>query len=267
MMNFVKIAGILALCVLLNGCSFESKFKEPAPTEPTVTESPQSTEQAETTVSTVPPSEPIPETEPETAPLSPREIYRGLLSNLLANGEIAGHSVEGNISENQFAIADIDSDDREELIVRVTNPEKIYKKFEIVLDVDKAGNPFEELREFPNITYYSNGNATALLSHSQGFSGDFPPYTLYQYDNNLDGFAQVVTVSAMDKKLMEEMEVADIYPEDADTSHSGFVYYIGSDNPVDVTEYENWCQSWQNHASVLEIPFQTITEEHIKNIQ
>ena len=99
------------------------------------------------------------------------------------------------------------------------------------------------------------------------FQRQLCPYTLYQYDSNSDGYAQVVTVYAMDKKLMETMEVADIYPEDADTSHSGFVYYIGSDTPVDVTEYEKWCQSWQNQTSVLEIPFQEITEEYIKNIQ
>lgn len=274
MMNFVKILGVSALCVLLNGCGFVSKFKEPASETALInaTDSPLLTEPETELATTPPPIETIPqmelETEAETAPLSSREIYRGMLSNLLANGEIAGRTVDlkEDTSQKQFAIMDIDGDSKEELILRIESDSS--KTLQMVLDVDENGNLFKELDVFSNVvTYYQNGNLTAELPNQHGFSETFIPYTLYQYDSDSDGYSQIVTIHAMEKAFLSGTELEDIYPEDADTSQSGSVYYVGSDNPLDVTEYEEWCQSWQNQSSALEIPFQEITEEYIKNIQ
>ncbi len=236
------------------------------PTEVQTTAAAETTGDTETTV----PAETEAAAQSTDAPVvrSAREIYREALENLHDHNMLPGggeaDTTVGDIEENQFAIFDLDGDGREELIIRIAGSASMAGMVEMVYDVDEQGELFTELTAFPSLAYYADGHVTVEISHNQGYAGGFWPYTLCQYDKAKDVWEQVAFVDAMDKSLMEEAGVADLYPEDADTSSSGFVYYIGSDIPVDVTEYQAWYDAWHSKTQQIDVPYQELTMDNIE---
>lgn len=273
-MRKLAVTSVLLTALLISGCS-RTKDIQPTDVQTTIetTETQISTE-TETTTENQVPAEPTTETvvQPEeptdSVGRSAREIYREALDNLhdhnmLPGGDEADTSL-GDIETNQFAIFDVDGDGREELIIRISLSASVAGMVELVYGINEQGELFAELTAFPSLTYYTDGHVTTDISHNQGYAGEFWPYTLLQYDKDTDAWEQVAFVDAMDKSLMEEMGAADLYPEDADTSGSGFVYYIGSDEPVDVTEYQAWYDAWHSKTEPIDVPYRALTMENIE---
>lgn len=72
---------------------------------------------------------------------------------------------------------------------------------------------------------------------------------------------------AEDKATFEANGVPERYPNDADVSDTGTVYYVGSDawgtNPIDEADYTIWLEENHGNTSELEIEYLLLTEENI----
>ncbi|NLT10377.1 MAG: hypothetical protein GXY08_12915 [Ruminococcus sp.] len=204
--------------------------------------------------------------EPEpTGEISDR--YKSILSKFyyscqldLTDIEITGSP---NISGNKFAIYDVDCDGKDELIIEVSNT-FVAEMVTVIYGEDANGEVAVELLTSPNNTYYDNGIIEAGDSHNQGISGSFWPYTMYVWDSAKDKYDFNMYVSAWDKEAYPEG-----YPEEADKSGTGFVYYMNDDpmgttvDPVDFDVYEKWHNGILDGAKPISMPWYNITEENI----
>ena len=202
------------------------------------------------------------------------EAYYSVLERLyktytLPDGTELGYNEISDLSENQFAIYDIDQDGREELIVIWTTT-YMTGMAGIIYDYDYASNGVTtELIEFPVQTFYDNGVVEVLLSHNHGLAGnidDFWPYTFYQYDKGTDTYLCAAQVDAWNRAYYELDYDGTPFPEELDTDGDGILYRVtagGHDKLMDLEEYNNWRDSVIGGAKKVEIPFVKMTEESI----
>lgn len=203
-----------------------------------------------------------------------KSILKGIYDNhIFPDGQACDWDGRSDVTQNQFAVYDIDQDTQDELILAYTNS-SMAGMIELIYDFDndtKTAN--EEFREFPTLTYYDNGIIKADWSHNQGLAGDFWPYTLYQYDKKSDSYVDVGMVDAWDRSLSATDYNGDPFPAESDTDGDGIVYYIMQDgeykldHPIDGAEYEQWRDFYIGNAKEVNIPFVNLTEENIDNIQ
>ncbi|MEY8352969.1 hypothetical protein AALB39_06360 [Lachnospiraceae bacterium 54-53] len=179
----------------------------------------------------------------------------------------------GDISENKFAVYDVDHDGEEELIVLYsTTITAGMAGYVFAYDIE-TGALQTELQEFPSLTFYNNGMVKALWSHNQGRAGEFWPYSLYQYNPGSDRYVLVGMVDAWDKNLTGTDNQNNPFPSDVDTSGTGFVYYIMENgeyddtHPVDASEYNAWINTYIGDASEIQIQYMDLTEKNISQIK
>ena len=181
-----------------------------------------------------------------------------------------------DITENYFAICDVNGDGKDELITELNNT-AMAGQVERVYDAD--GN--ELLAEYPLTTYYDNGYVTAGWSHNQGKAGDrLWPYDLYKYDAEAGKYVRIATVDGWDESLGEgsykSYDGPEIpYPYDIDQDGDGFVYYIIEEEggyapvygtPVDYDDYAQWAAQYLS-GNVVDVHYAPLTEENIALIQ
>ncbi len=272
---------LLILCsvILLTGCgseTIESSTSEIIP---------ESTTEMPTEIPTEPETEEVTETtEPN---VYAKRTYREVLEDIYYNQKFPQYdepleNYDWDISNNEFAVYDIDNDGRDELIVMFTET-AVAGMLGLVYDHNSDGNIIVELMAFPSMRFYDNGIIEVDISHNQGPSGDFWPYSLYQYNKETDSYIEIATVWSLGRDVIEEQnEMAEKegrepyweYPYEADTSNSGIVYnimlsnveYNGEMQYVDVTEYNAWHEQYIGGAELLELPFMKLTEENIENV-
>lgn len=203
-----------------------------------------------------------------------KATYRRVLEKLyktytLPDGTELGYNEISDLSENQFAIYDIDQDGREELIVIWTTT-YMAGMAEIIYDYNYASNGVAtELIDFPAQTYYDNGVVEVLLSHNHGLAGnidDFWPYTFYQYDKGTDTYLCASEVDAWNRAYYELDYDGTLFPEELDTDGDGILYRVTAgdrDKLMDLEEYKKWWDSVIGGAKKVEIPFVKMTEESI----
>ena len=202
---------------------------------------------------------------------------------LLPSGEELERATDlGPAGGNQFAIADVNGDGEEELIVLWTRACMAGMQG-LVYGYD-SGELRLELSEFPDLTFYASGAVQAGWSHNQGWAGRFWPYALYQYSPESGVYEQIGDVDAWDLSCTEGDEVLTAaFPREADADGDGLVYYLlsgewynnphfsedgsfsqiwGAD-PVDGAALEDWLNRYTGGAEPLDIPFQDLTEETI----
>lgn len=162
-----------------------------------------------------------------------RHYYGGILSQITAgwqlpDGELDTSTLEdgfGKMSDNRFAVTDIDGDGREELIIQYTNA-CMAGMFERIYDYDPGSGELKcEFLNFPALTYYSNGIIKAEWSHNQG-RGESWPYTLYRYDAASDSYVEVGSVDSWDKALSETWYEGQPFPDELDTDGDGTLFTI-----------------------------------------
>lgn len=237
------------------------------------------------TPSAPPLSAPTAVTELQTAPLTAenqdvRSLYAQILKTLLdenrlpddlndPGGYIGTVEEREAMAENQFAVCDVDGDGREELVIQYLTANMVAGMRALIYDTDENGGLCLQFSEFPNLTFYDNGAIQAGWSHNQGLAGDFWPYTLYVYNPESDLYRDVGSVDAWSRDFQPQN-----YPADTDTSNSGFVYYVYRDMgteygvipPVDESEYLQWREEYLAGAAELELPWQSLTAEHIQTL-
>lgn len=204
-----------------------------------------------------------------------KAAYISVLENLYTNHifpDDKDYGFMGDISENKFAVYDVDSDGEDELLIAYTST-SMAGMVGIIYDYDsESGEVREEFSEFPALQCYNNGVIEASWSHNHGLAGEFWPYTLYQYNQEADTYVKVGMVDAWDKSLSEVNYEGESFPEEVDADGDGIVYYIMKeeyklDTSVDGEEYNKWRNSYVGEAKQIEIPFINLTEENINEIK
>ena len=160
-----------------------------------------------------------------------RHYYGGILSQVIAawrlpDGELVtgtAGDTSGSIEmeKNCFAVADVDQDGREELLVRWTTT-ITAGEFEAVYDYNPvSGEVKKEFSAYPALTYYDNGMIKAEWSHNQAPPASFWPFTLYQYDPENGIYVEIGSVRAWD----DGVEGWD-FPDELDVDGDGTIYEI-----------------------------------------
>lgn len=181
----------------------------------------------------------------------------------------------GKMSDNRFAVYDIDGDGKRELLVQyVTAP--TAGMMELIYDYEEETKSVrEQFREYPLLTFYDNGMIEAGWSHNQGRSGDaLWPCTLWQYAPEEDTYHAVAQVEAWDRKITEtDPDSGAAFPEETDADGDGVVYYIRPEGeydykaPVDGPEYERWRDSYLGGAKTVDLVYEEMTEQNIYMVE
>ena len=256
----------------------ETESEQPSNEETSSETETESTESA-TEASGLPATETVPESVTESASSAEEITYRSVLKAILKSQSFQSDSFEtlndSDMAENEFAVYDIDNDGSEELIIRWSNTASASVTG-IIYGRDHEGNIYNKLKTTPYMRFYSNGMIEADNLYKSPLSGDFWGYTLYQYDTATGSYSEVASVEAWSKEAMNQSENPQgIYPDYADFSEFGYVYLIsrsddentGLSDPLDVTNYQTWHESYLGNAIELSLPFQKFTEANIENIQ
>ena len=217
--------------------------------------------------------------DPIQLPLSPlteehaaaRTAYVSALEQLLESHRLPDGSALGSGDVNQdlsgdaFAVCDVDQDGAEELIVLHTSDMMAGQAAYVFGWDPDAGQIRTQLQEFPALTFYESGAVQADWSHNQGKGGSFWPYTLYRYDEVQDLYVEVGSVDAWEKAQWPED-----YPDQADSSGSGFVYYIHAsraldwEDPLDASVYQGWRYPYVRSGQTLEPDYRSLSQENIQ---
>ncbi len=205
-----------------------------------------------------------------------RHYYGGILSQITAawqlpDGELDTSSLEngfGQMSDNRFAVADIDGDGREELIVCYANA-STAGMMEIIYDYDPVlGELKREFTEWPMLTYYDNGMIKAEASHNHTH-GEFWPFAFYQYETESDSYKQIAYVHTWDKEISDEYE-GQPFPEELDVDGDGTLFSIseGAEPSYEYesykynqADYEKWYNEIMDGAQEIMIPYQPLEYE------
>lgn len=201
------------------------------------------------------------------------EVYKAAIEKLVSdrvfpNGEDAGFYADGSfgdMSENRYAIADVDGDGREELVIQfVTAP--MAGVVERVYGYNETDGALKlKLNEFPMITYYTNGVAEAGWSHNQGWAGErLWPYSLFRYNADKDEYEIIASVDAWDKALADRDMDDNPYPADIDAENAGYVVILteGTETRyVSASEYEAWRAEIMGDAKTMDVNYRSVTAE------
>ncbi len=199
------------------------------------------------------------------------EVLENMLNNkVLPNGEEVENGGFGDISENTFAVADVDSDGKDELVILYSTTSMAGMTGYVYGFDEESGELHEELISFPSFTFYKNGLVKNDWSHNQGH-GEMWPYTLFKYDAKEDKYKVQANVDSWDREIYAEG-----YPENIDTENVGTVYYVedltnavesdlyGEKNLKSESGYEEWVKETGLDSEELEIEYMKLTEENIE---
>lgn len=196
-------------------------------------------------------------------------MYKFCYSHIFPNGEEAEYTGDfGEMSENNFAVYDVDSDGIKELIIKYETA-SMAGKAEQVYGYDlSTGELYEEFNAFVSNTYFSYGIVKREISHNNGYSArdDFWPYFLYQYNAETKKYEEVADVDAWEKEIHPNIEGKGNYPDNIDTENYGLVFLIrenGEEKILSKSQYDEWCSSWFEDAEEYTIPYVSISPENI----
>lgn len=168
-----------------------------------------------------------------------------------------------------FAVADVDADGKEELILYdVTAEKRGY-----IIGYDEARGQIQiQLEEYPCMEFYGSGAVKAMFSHNHSL-GELWPYTLYTYLPETDSYRQEAMVMAWDKSFSTANDAGQPFPDGADRSGTGTVYYVEQpdgwyeSDPMDQMDYVAWEAEALEQSQRLTLRFLPLTEENIMALE
>lgn len=203
-----------------------------------------------------------------------RAAYMAALQNFLENLTLPdGTQVEldpyweDRPNENEFCIADVDGDGREELLVALTTTymaDMVEEVYEYDPDIQEMR---KEMQEFPYVTYFDNGMILAAWSHNHTYGEDFWPYNMYRYDADSDTYLYMGCVTSWQKTFQPEG-----YPDDVDVSGTGTVYAItyGDEGVEDFCynqeQYDQFYEETFGAANEIELQWHLLTGGELDDI-
>ena len=177
------------------------------------------------------------------------------------------------MSDNRFALGDVDGDGSVELII-IYSTTSSAGQAHIIYDYDAStGGVREQFIEYPAVVYFDNGILKVDASHNHTLSGKIWPYTLYQYNAESDSYDVIAQVEAWDKEIRDTDYEGNAYPDDVDADGDGTIYYImetaeyGNRVPVDGEEYDRWYESYRNGSGTISIHYIALTTENISMLK
>ncbi len=171
--------------------------------------------------------------------------------------------LEERLSEGgQFALCGVTGLGTEDLVLFQGDVCTVYSYF------PESGTLERVLEESANILFFQNGSAVVAWSHNAGKGGRFWPYIHYRYSPAYRVYSPAGNVDAFDRQLAEDNGFLDQYPQEADTSNAGFVYYFideeGSySDPVDLSYYRDWWEGYFHNVSPMKLTLWDLTEASI----
>lgn len=197
-------------------------------------------------------------------------VYRDLITEMLDTGKFPAGGSEwyGNPYDNYYAIADVDMDGQDELIIYFPNGFAMAAMVYYVYDYDRTtGEPYIQCSGFPDFTIYDNGYMIEMASHNHGRSNldDFWPYSVLKYNEQTDTYECIAHMDAWQQEYNSgNLE----FPEEKDADGDGVVYYNWTaeewDNPslvMDNAEYEMWYQEITEGDVIQITRYPIISEE------
>ncbi len=172
------------------------------------------------------------------------------------------------MEENRFALLDVDGDGGQELLLDYLTPGVYAGYGQYVFGYDGAAVE-EEFSAFNGIRYYSNGLALAPWSHNHSRGEAVWPYTVSRYNRDTGRYEGLYMVEAWDRQW-HPMD----FPDEVDADGDGVVYRVGRSVPsdrdymsdvqvLDLEAYSAWRTALTAGAAELDIPWQSLTAEHI----
>ncbi len=178
-----------------------------------------------------------------------------------------------DVSTNVFAIADVDLDGRDELIVS-WNDTTMAGMILFVFDYSKDNRDLTlELAEFPSACFYDNGIVIVEWSHNQGLGGaKLWPYTFFTYQPSVDEYYNSGYVDSWDKETFAEDFEGNPYPDDVDKDGIGTVYSIYDGDAYTGSfvycqaDYDVFLADLIGDANEIILDWKNLTEENINSI-
>lgn len=173
----------------------------------------------------------------------------------------------GTIEDETFAVADVDGDGEEELLVGISNT-YMAGMCKVVYGYDKEKDDVRpEVCTWFSAAFYP-GMIRVDASHNHGHAGDVMwPYTVMTYDSQTDTYQDTFYVDAWDKKLAEYDSLLEMnYPQDIDTENDGYVYLITENGETKILNrrgFEIWETALFAGKEPLAIDWQKMTPENI----
>ena len=209
-------------------------------------------------------------------------LHRMLWENILPDGtQVSDESISGYMFDNTYAVADVDGDGREELVIDFrTAPTAGHRSW--VLDYDNdAASVRTQYEGSSDLTFYSNGAMAEDDSHAQGsWTADFWPHSLYTYRPETDSYELAGHLDAWEKAVSDANPGnLPTFPVEKDKSGAGILYYITpaedmepdfigySKEPVDQSVYLEWLEPILGEAQPLELTFRTLpcAEDYLRS--
>lgn len=202
------------------------------------------------------------------------QAYEQVLKTLLQEHQLPGGEVIwedssfGAMEKNTFAIADVDGDQEEELVINFTTAPMAGMLCQ-VYGYDAELDTLElELSVFPSVEFFTGGLVKASWSHNQGLAGErMWPYDLLGYNPASHRYEPIASVDAWDKFMAETNYDGDKYPADVDAEKAGFVYLVTENDttrPLSRTEYEEeWYPQLFGSAEAISLTERKLTDENI----
>jgi len=180
------------------------------------------------------------------------------------------------MSENEFAIADVDMDGRDELIIN-WNPQEGMCYLTQVLEYDVETKKWKTEGDFyPYGTeFYDNGIVFVPFSHNQGWGSTIYPYSIAKYNPKKDKFKlDIGNVSCWDKECIDQLgdyEGAPQWPYDVDKEKAGVVYIIDykeydTKKQYSQTDYNKFLDDLVGDANLIPVKFKSLTKKNINKI-
>lgn len=251
---FVKPVGIflIALCLLLSGCGKRAPEETAAPAAAPTT--------APAALSR------------ETVRKNRMAVYRETVENfafehVFPDGStVPVDSAFGAMEGNYFALADVDGDGEEELLISFSTGPTVSMELYVCGYDEETGNVTVKLTEFPGVTFYPGGFAAAALSHNQGLAGDaLWPYVLYAYEKG--SFERTAVVDAWDISMAEQDDAGNLFPAGKDMDGDGIVYLVtqnGRTEVLDGGDYNSWRASLFDPEQPQTVDYRAVTRDNIR---
>lgn len=229
----------------------------------------------ETTIAAAPtPTEaPILPTEEESRHAARMEAYRNVLEQFVLHLQTPdGEAIPfdngfGDITNNQFAIADVDGDGEQELILLMTTAPTAGQQAWVYGWDSETGTVYTKLNAYPYLEFYTGGLVKQMWSHNQGLAGEnFWPYTLAGYNPAARSYEVIAQVDAWTKSYRSKDYEGNPFPADIDTEDVGTVYLvtIGEETQVmNQADFFSWLESLFGSSEPISLAFQNTTTAHI----
>lgn len=185
------------------------------------------------------------------------EVYKNLITELVETNifPVSNLPADGIPCKQSYAVADIDEDGKEELLINYSGANSMAGTVYYIYDYDRTtGEVYIEHMGWPGASFYDNGYIIEEASHNHGRSNldDFWPYQIITYDAAKDRYESLTHVDAWQKDIIPED-----FPKDADKDGDGIVYYTASQSYIptvfmDRAEYDRWCKQY-NTGKLKEI--------------